>query len=111
MAGISTHVLNITTGRPLPGMQIELYDMTSSPPKLLMDVRTNADGRTDKPMLSPQDTKVGTYELRFHVNDFFKAADALSEVATVQFSIFDPAQHYHVPMLCAPWYFSTYRGS
>lgn len=111
MAGISTHVLNITTGRPIGGMRIELYDLSATPPVLLTDNRSNPDGRTDKPMLTPEATKVGLYELRFHVNEVFKAPDALSEVATVRFSIFDAAQHYHVPMLCSPWFFSTYRGS
>lgn len=111
MAGISTHVLNLTTGRPIGGMQIELFDLATTPPTRLTDNVSNPDGRTDKPMLTPQATKVGPYELRFHVNAYFKAPDALSDVVTVRFNIFDAAQHYHVPMLCSPWFFSTYRGS
>jgi 5-hydroxyisourate hydrolase len=111
MAGISAHVLNITTGRPIGGMQVELYDLSTSPPTRLTNNVTNADGRTDKPMLAPADTKTGLYELRFHVNAHFKAPDALSDVVPIRFSIFDASQHYHVPMLCSPWFFSTYRGS
>ncbi|RUR70341.1 hydroxyisourate hydrolase [Variovorax guangxiensis] len=111
MTGISTHVLNITNGRPLAGLQVELYDMATTPPTRLNSTRTNADGRTDAPMLAAKDARTGHFELRFHVGDHFKAADGLSDVVPVRFSIFDAAQHYHVPMLCAPWFFSTYRGS
>ena len=111
MTGISTHVLDITNGRPLAGLQVELYDMAITPPTRLNSTRTNADGRTDAPMLSAKDARAGHFELRFHVGDHFKAADGLSDVVPVRFSIFDAAQHYHVPMLCAPWFFSTYRGS
>lgn len=111
MTGISTHVLDITNGRPLAGLQVELYDMATTPATRLNSTRTNADGRTDAPMLSAKDARTGHFELRFHVGDHFKAADGLSDVVPVRFSIFDAAQHYHVPMLCAPWFFSTYRGS
>lgn len=111
MTGISTHVLDITNGRPLAGLQVELYDMATTPPTRMNSTRTNADGRTDAPMLSAKDARTGHFELRFHVGDHFKASDGLSDVVPVRFSIFDAAQHYHVPMLCAPWFFSTYRGS
>ena len=111
MTGISTHVLDITNGRPLAGLQVELYDMATTPPTRMNSTRTNADGRTDAPMLSAKDARTGHFELRFHVGDHFKAADGLSDVVPVRFSIFEAAQHYHVPMLCAPWFFSTYRGS
>jgi 5-hydroxyisourate hydrolase-like protein (transthyretin family) len=54
--------------------------------------------------------RTGHFELRFHASNHFKAADGLSDVVPVRFAI-DAAQHYHVPMLCSPWFFSTYRGS
>lgn len=111
MAGISTHVLDITTGRPLAGLEVELYDVTTEPPTRLRQTRTNADGRTDAPMLAANEARTGQFELRFHVGDHFRQADTLADVVPVRFAIFDAAQHYHVPMLCAPWFFSTYRGS
>lgn len=111
MAGISTHVLNLTTGRPIAGMQVDLYDVAQSPPLRLTSTRTNADCRTDTPMLSAQAARTGQFELRFHVGEHFKAPDGLSDEVPVRFAIFDAAQHYHVPMLCSPWFFTTYRGS
>lgn len=111
MAGISTHVLNLVTGKPAAGMQVELYDLAGQAPVRLQQVRTNADGRTDAPLLPAASARTGQFELRFHVGDFFRADDALADVVPVRFAIFDAAQHYHVPMLCSPWFFSTYRGS
>ena len=111
MAGITTHVLDIRTGRPIAGMQVELFDLSSAPPTRLNSTRTNPDGRTDAPMLAAQATRTGHFELRFHVGAHFKAPDGLSDEVPVQFTVFDSAQHYHVPLLCTPWFFSTYRGS
>jgi 5-hydroxyisourate hydrolase len=111
MTGITTHLLDIATGRPLAGVQVELYDVATDPPTLLNKTRTNPDGRTDAPMLPAASARTGQFELRFHVGEYFKSAEALSDVVPVRFAIFDAAQHYHVPMLCAPWFFSTYRGS
>lgn len=111
MAGISTHVLNLTTGRPIAGMRVELYDVAQTPARRLNSTRTNADGRTDAPMLPAAAARTGDFELRFYTGEHFKEPTALSEEVLVRFSIFDAAQHYHVPMLCSPWFFNTYRGS
>ncbi|WP_175688743.1 hydroxyisourate hydrolase [Burkholderia anthina] len=111
MAGISTHVLDLTTGKPISGVPIELYDLSVSPPRLLNRAVSNADGRTDAPMLPGAAAKAGQFELRFGIGTHFKDANALSDVVPVRFTVFDPAQHYHVPLICSPWCFSTYRGS
>jgi 5-hydroxyisourate hydrolase len=111
MTGITTHVLDITTGRPAIGLAIELYDVATEPPTLLNKTSTNPDGRTDAPILPAASARTGQFELRFHVGEHFKAPDALADVVPVRFAIFDATQHYHVPMLCAPRFFSTYRGS
>ena len=66
MTGITTHVLDITTGRPLSGLQVELYDVATDPPTLLNKTRTNPDGRTDTPILPAASARTGQFELRFH---------------------------------------------
>lgn len=111
MAGISTHVLDLTTGKPIGGVPIELYDLSVTPPRLLTRTVSNVDGRTDAPMLKADAAKAGPFELRFAIGTHFKDQNALADVVPVRFTIFDPAQHYHVPLLCSPWCFSTYRGS
>ncbi|MDR0211201.1 MAG: hydroxyisourate hydrolase [Pseudomonas putida] len=111
MAGISTHVLDLTTGKPIAGVPIELYDLGSTPPKLLNRTVSNADGRTDAPMLAAEAARAGDFELRFAIGAHFKDQVALTDVVPVRFTVFDPVQHYHVPLICSPWSFSTYRGS
>ncbi|MCY1533982.1 5-hydroxyisourate hydrolase [compost metagenome] len=111
MAGISTHVLDLATGRPIADVPIELYDLGTTPPRLLNRTVSNADGRTDAPMLAADAARAGDFELRFVIGAHFKDQAALTDVVPVRFTVFDPAQHYHVPLICSPWSFSTYRGS
>src|SRR6266540_3227893 len=70
-AKLSTHVLDTANGCPAQGMQIELWSLAADPPKLLKTVCTNADGRTDQPLLAPEEMRAGQYELVFYVGDYF----------------------------------------
>ena len=117
MAGISTHVLDTVIGKPGVGMKIQFSKRVGAAFVLQKTVYTNADGRTDQPILAPADTAVGEYELRFFVEDYFRAKGvalpdpAFIEEVPIRFSIYDTTLHYHVPMLCSPWNCTTYRGS
>lgn len=119
MAGISTHVLDNFSGRPGAGMRIDFSARGADGQwKLVKTMTTNADGRTDQPVLAPADAAVGEYELAFHIADFYERSGAkygdplfVDRVVPLRFAIFDPKQHYHVPMLCTPWSCTTYRGS
>ena len=114
---LSTHVLDTANGCPAQGMRIELWALAGDKPRLLKNVTTNADGRTDAPLLSANEMKTGQYELVFHVGDYFvgKSAPAgavrFLDLVPVRFGIADGAASYHVPLLCSPWSYSTYRGS
>ena len=116
-AKLSTHVLDTAHGRPAHGLQIELWSLAAGKRKLRKRVRTNADGRTNEPLLSAQEMKVGQYELVFFVGDYFKGAGrSKSKVCfldrvPVRFGIGDAKASYHVPLLVSPWAYSTYRGS
>jgi 5-hydroxyisourate hydrolase len=103
---LSTHVLDTTHGRPAAGMKIELWSRGA----LLKTTTTNADGRTDSPLLAGGEMAAGEYEIVFHVGDYFGTRAFLDRVP-VRFVIADPAAGYHVPLLCSPWAYSTYRGS
>jgi 5-hydroxyisourate hydrolase len=113
---LSTHVLDLTSGRPASGMAIGLSRLTPTPAKLKM-VATNADGRTDGPLLSADEMVVGTYELEFFVAAYFAtqappAGDPpFLDIVPVRFGISDPSASYHVPLLVTPWAYNTYRGS
>jgi 5-hydroxyisourate hydrolase len=112
-AKLSTHVLDLTTGKPAAGMKIELWRQAAQP-ALLKTVVTNADGRTDTPLLGPGEMAAGTYELIFQVREYFRALGAdctFLDRVPVRFGIADTGASYHVPLLVTPWGYSTYRGS
>lgn len=120
MAGrLTTHALDTAHGRPAAGMTIELWRMTvdGEQRQLLKMVRTNADGRTDAPLLAGDELAAGVYELVFHAGAYFAGQQvALPEPffldrVPVRFGIADPQTHYHVPLLVSPWSYTTYRGS
>jgi hydroxyisourate hydrolase len=109
MAGkLSTHVLDLVRGRPAAGMRIELLDERGG---LIRDAVTNEDGRTARPMLAAEEMRAGTFELRFHVGEYFGDAGGFLGVVPVRFRIGDAGGAFHVPLLCTPWSYSTYRGS
>jgi len=102
---LTTHVLDISRGRPAAGVAITL----ARGDEVLATAVTNADGRTDAPLLDA--LEAGTYELRFAVGDYFGGAPRFLDVVPVRFEISDPDAHHHVPLLVAPGGYSTYRGS
>jgi 5-hydroxyisourate hydrolase len=116
MGKLTTHVLDTANGKPAAGMRIVLFRLDPEP-ELLVDSRTNADGRTDGPLLEGDGLVRGLYELAFHVGDHFRAAGtalpdpAFLDVVPVRFGIADPEASYHVPLLASPYGYATYRGS
>jgi 5-hydroxyisourate hydrolase len=120
MAGrLTTHVLDTAQGRPAAHMALELWRLGDDPDErtLLKTVYTNADGRTDAPLLAADELKVGVYELVFAVGPYFAAQPVATTTPPfldripIRFGIADAQAHYHVPLLASPWAYSTYRGS
>ena len=118
MAGrLTTHVLDTTLGKPAAGVRITLYRVTGHSPKKIAETVTNADGRTEAPMLEGKAFTAGTYELVFCAGDYLRATGQagagvlfLDEIP-IRFGIADAGAHYHVPLLISPHSYSTYRGS
>lgn len=114
MGRLTTHALDLVRGGPAAGLDIELWRLgAEGPPQRLKTVRTNADGRTDGPLLAGVDFLPGTYELVFCVGEYFglPAPERFLDRVPVRFSVADAAAHYHVPLLTTPWAYQTYRGS
>ena len=116
MAKLSTHILDTVHGGPAANVAFELFAMDPAP-RLLLAAHTNADGRTDAPLLKDADVKRGRYRLVFHIGDYFRARGmqlpdpAFLDVVNIDFGIAEDGGSYHVPLVCSPWTFSTYRGS
>ena len=117
MGRLSTHVLDTASGRPAAGMAYTLSRIEGAKPVLLAAGTTNADGRTDAPLLSGADLQAGIYELIFEAAAYFRAAGSelpeppFLDRITLRFGVADANGHYHVPLLVSPWAYSTYRGS
>jgi 5-hydroxyisourate hydrolase len=117
MGRLTTHVLDTAHGRPAAGMTIEFFAREGAGWALLKTLVTNADGRTDEPLLAPEAMRTGEYQLLFHAGEYFRrmgaalAQPAFLEHVPLVFGIADASAHYHVPLLCSPWAYSTYRGS
>jgi 2-oxo-4-hydroxy-4-carboxy-5-ureidoimidazoline decarboxylase len=107
---LSTHVLDTVAGRPVAGVRIALHEIGESARGLLKEAVTNADGRTDAPLIASEPLRIGTYELTFHIDDYF-GSKAFLDTVPIRFSIAEPEGHYHVPLLATPWSYTTYRGS
>jgi 5-hydroxyisourate hydrolase len=110
MGKLTTHVLDTAHGRPGAGIAIDVSVLQGGEWKVLKTVKTNADGRTDAPLLEGESFRPGAYELAFHLGSYFKAQGFL-DLVPVRFVITDAGASYHVPLLCSPWGYTTYRGS
>ncbi|HUC49896.1 MAG TPA: 2-oxo-4-hydroxy-4-carboxy-5-ureidoimidazoline decarboxylase [Xanthobacteraceae bacterium] len=115
---LSTHVLDTSGGCPATDIAIELCEIPASgAARILARMTTNADGRTDQPLIAGRPVPIGSYELRFAVGDYFKRRGGVVSdppflgVVPVRFGVSEPEGHYHVPLLITPWSYATYRGS
>jgi 2-oxo-4-hydroxy-4-carboxy-5-ureidoimidazoline decarboxylase len=115
---LTTHILDTAHGCPAEGVRIDVSIIDpDGGVRLLKSVTTNVDGRTDGPLLGEGELEVGHYEIAFHVGAYFRRQGARTtdppflEVVPVRFAVADPRRPYHVPLLVAPWSYTTYRGS
>ena len=120
MAKLSTHVLDTSRGVPAAGVTVEVHLLSGDrgdDRRLVVRTVTNADGRTDRPLLDGDRIEPGVYELTFGAADYFRRSGvALPEPpflgdVVLRVGIADAQGHYHVPLLLSPYGYSTYRGS
>ena len=113
MGRLTTHVLDTANGKPAAGVDVRVY-LLGEKREMCAAATTNADGRTEKPLLADEAFASGTYELEFDIGNYFSgnAADAEHFLDTVVIRVtLSGDEHYHVPLLASPWSYSTYRGS
>ena len=116
MTKLTTHVLDIYSGKPGKGIKVDLYYFEGSKKQKLNSITLNKDGRSDKPLVEGTNFKKGKYELVFFVGDYFKKITETPKIpflddVVLKFGISNSKEHYHVPLLVSPWSYSTYRGS
>ncbi|MFN3937610.1 MAG: hydroxyisourate hydrolase [Gemmobacter sp.] len=114
---LTTHVLDTARGCPAAGLRIVLHRLAGGERQRIAEAVTNADGRTDRPILPGEGFATGIYELVFFAGDYLRhsgqagAEPLFLDEVPIRFGISDPAAHYHVPLLLSPFGYSTYRGS
>jgi 5-hydroxyisourate hydrolase len=96
----STHVLDSVTGRPAAGLRVRLEHQG----RVLAEGRTDGDGR-----LTGWNPGAGVHRVVFDTGAYL--AETFYPEVIVTFTVTDPAQHYHVPLLLSPYAYATYRGS
>lgn len=114
---LTTHVLDTARGCPAANLMIDLWRIEATGDRVLLKtVRTNADGRTDAPLLAEDAFLPGSYELIFHLGDYLQGhipdlpSPPFLDQVPIRVNLGDRG-HYHVPLLASPWSYSTYRGS
>ncbi|KAG8467918.1 hypothetical protein KFE25_006970 [Diacronema lutheri] len=119
---LTCHVLDTAHGCPAAGLPITLRYLggtasASAEPVLIGHFMTNSDGRLDGPALSGSAFEEGVYEWVFAVGEYFAVRGTTAsgtpflDQVPLRFGIDNAEKHYHVPLLCSPWAYSTYRGS
>jgi 5-hydroxyisourate hydrolase len=108
-SAITTHVLDTAQGCPAQGVPVRLEARTPDGWRELGSGPTDDDGRcTD---LGPERVTAGDYRLTFDTTAYYGDRDHFFPEVTVTFTVADPQQHHHVPLLLSPFTISTYRGS
>ena len=115
---LSTHVLDTHSGKPAAGIAVELVELSDlGASRVVTRAVTNADGRTDAPLIGGRPVPIGRYELTFSVGKYFSDRQVpmsdppFLDQIPLRFSVSDPEGHLHVPLLVTPWSYATYRGS
>jgi 2-oxo-4-hydroxy-4-carboxy-5-ureidoimidazoline decarboxylase len=115
---LSTHVLDTHSGKPAAGIAVELIELSDlGESRIVTRAVTNADGRTDQPLIHGRPVPIGRYELIFSVGSYFARRQVsmsdppFLDQIPLRFSVSDPEGHLHMPLLVTPWSYATYRGS
>ena len=108
MSSISTHVLDVSVGRPAAGVRVALErESVGGWEKVGME-RTNADGRVARFLPRDVEAAPGVYRLVFDTGAY---QEGFYPEVCIAFRVTDAGRHYHVPLLLSPYGYSTYRGS
>jgi len=112
MSEITTHVLDISIGRPAAGVPVILEIEKTGGWKELSRGATDGDGRL-RHLLAPGSLIEGTYRLTFEMQHYFhsRKIEGLYPQVSIVFQVRDAKQNYHIPLLLSPYGYSTYRGS
>jgi 5-hydroxyisourate hydrolase len=113
MSAITTHVLDMSRGRPATGVEVTLQIRSGHEWKQLGASLTDANGRCNTLMAGDSQIESGTYRLLFNIGRYYHSQHVETFYAEIPivFEVLHPETHYHIPLLISPYGYSTYRGS
>jgi 5-hydroxyisourate hydrolase len=109
---LSTHILDTALGRPAANVSLTLSQLVGATWQEIGSARTDADGRC-KTLLGDHLLQPSTYKIRFNTAEYFHdmRITSIYPYVDVAFTVADPGQHYHIPLLLTANGYTTYRGS
>lgn len=115
---LSTHVLDTVRAAPAAGLGVELWRREPDGAMIRLEAfTTDANGASGRDLLGQGQLRAGQYEWRYDTPTYFAglgyatlARSFLGKVS-VAFSVWNPEEHFHVPLLLTPGSYTTYRGS
>lgn len=112
MSGISTHILDVSRGRPAAQVPVVLERADGLHWLTCASTMTNADGRCAA-LVEPEKVTAGRYRITFEVSAYFSARgqQSLYPEIGITFTVLEGERNYHIPLLLSPFGYSTYRGS
>ena len=116
MTKLTTHVLDVYSGKPGMGIKVDLYYIGDNKKEKIHSLILNKDGRSNEPLAENEKFKIGKYEIIFFIGDYFSKKCDLQEPlfldeVVIRFGVSNNKENYHIPLLVSPWSYSTYRGS
>ena len=116
MTKLTTHVLDVYSGKPGKGIKVDVYYLKNNDRKKIKSIILNDDGRASEPLAEGDNFLEGKYEIVFYIGDYFKKLNNSKNIpflddVIIRFGISNSKENYHVPLLVSPWSYSTYRGS
>ena len=114
MGAITTHILDVSSGSQARGVSVLLWQqLENSAWKIIGKGVTDEDGRLGDLLDPDAILQTGNYRLTFETGTYFAELqiEGFYPRVTIEFTVRDATQHYHVPLLLSPFGYSTYRGS
>lgn len=108
---ISTHVLDVARGVPVPGVPVTLERLSAGDWLATDEGITDADGRVAKLVPDGQVVPTGRYKVRFDLEHAPEVQDGWYPEVSIVIDLAGDSGHHHVPLLLAPFGYTTYRGS
>ena len=111
-AFLTSHVLDLATGRPGADVPLQVWATGDGDGSCVARARSNGDGRFEKPLLCRPDAPATTYRLDFEIGESIgRSTGGFLDIISIDVHLADPDVHYHVPLIVAPWGYTTYRGA